>query len=328
MADKRKPGRRSPDGDSPRAFVPPVPKAARPNDLEDLTLAPGDPFVKAAYDRVNKTTRQLNGSLGDAVADASGSDALMIRKLSKRSRVMTFQVMGIVWKAGFAKELAQAPPGAPLGLRELPEVEVKEAGVILRPVDVGLEAVLRELIPPALLTEAERMYGLTRVLSALALYFVPRDDGALAGIVATYTDGPTSRRHVLYLQTHVRKADPAVLEQMRATFEAAVPRTEAAKLGPDQQDFWSELERSLYAVKATYKTSALAESSTRVAASVTTGLRRTGDGVEQAMAAVGKAGDGLEWVLRLPVRGMVWLMQGASHLLVGAIQLFDRMLRR
>lgn len=326
MAEPRKPRRRPQDAEAPQPFAPRPPRPPSPHELEDLQLAPGDPFVRAAYDRVAKTTAQLGGSLGGAVADASGNDALMLRKLSKRSRVLTFQVMGIVWKAGFAKELHQTPAGAGLKLQALPAQELREAGHVLRPVEPELEAVLRELIPAALLEAADKMYGLMRVLTGLSLYLVPRDDGAVAGIVATFGDSPTSRRHALYLQTHLRRADPAVLDQILATFRQALPKTELSKQGPDRKDFWQELERSLYQVKATYRTSALHENSEKVKSQLTTSLKLTGDGVEKALGAVGKAGDRLEWLAYLPIRGLMALMQGFTNAVVGLIQLLDRML--
>ncbi|HEY9856150.1 MAG TPA: hypothetical protein V6D05_10455 [Stenomitos sp.] len=330
MADQpRNPRRRQPDAESPRPVTPPLPPVpANPNDLEDLQLAPGDPYIQAAYNRVGKSTAQLSGSLGAAVREVDGTDALMIQKMARRSRVMSFQVQGIVWKAGFCKELNQSPPGSALRMNQLPPTEVQHQGVILRPVDGTLEMVFRELIPGVLMDAADRMYGLTRVISEVFLYFVPRDDGAITGIIAHYGDGPTSRSHYMYLQTSIRRADPAVLEQIHQTFQLALPKAQEEAKEHGQTDFWHELERSLYQVRATYRTSALHEGSEKVKSQLTTGLQKTGAGVDKAIGAVDKAGERLEWLVNMPVRGLIRLMQGMTNGLVSLIRLSDRLLRR
>lgn len=326
----RDPRRRArPDTDSARPVVPPTPRLpANPNDLADMQLAPGDPYIQAAYQRVNKTTAQLNSALGPAVRDAEGNDALMIQKLAKRSRVVTFTVQGIVWKAGFCKELGQSPVGGAFPFPMLPMQEVAQAGALLRPVDPALELIFKDLIPRALMEADEKMYGLTRVLVAIAMYFVPREDGAVCGIIAQYGDTPTSRSHYMFLQTAIRKADPRVLDQMLQTFQAALPRVQESHSQPRTGDFWQELERSLYQVRATYRTSALHEQSTKVKSQLTTGLQKTGDGVEKAVGAMEQAGAKLEWVLNLPLKGLLLLLQGVSGILVGGIQLLDRFMRR
>lgn len=302
--------------------------SSNPEDMEDLRLAPGDPVIKAAYDRIGKKNGMLTGALGSALQDADGSDALMIQKLAKRSRVMTFNVQGIVWKAGFSKELIQTPMGAGLSLTQLPDKEYKEGNAILRPVDPALEAVLCELIPSALMDAGSKMYGLTRVLLQLNLFFVPREEGAITGIIAHYGDGPTSRSHFLYLQTTVRRADPAVLDQILETFVTALPMTTTTNAPTTPKDFWQELERSLYQVKATYRTSALHESQTNLKAQLTTSLQKTGDGMDRAIVMLDRVGERAEWVLGLPMRGMIWVIQGVSNALVGIIQGVDRLTRR
>lgn len=330
MADKpRQPRRPKPDADSPRPALPPAPPLpANPHDLEDLQLAPGDPFVKAAYNRVGKSTAQLSGSLGAAVRDVDGTDALMIQKMARRSRVLSFQVQGIVWKAGFCKELNQSPPGSALRMNQLPPGDVQHQGVVLRRVDATLEMVFRELIPGPLMEAADRMYGLTRVVNEVCMYFVPRDEGALAGIVAHYGDSPTSRSHYMYLQTSIRRADPAVLDQMLATFQQALPRAQEDAKETSQADFWHELERSLYQVKATYRASALHENSEKVKTQLTSGLAKTGAGVDKAFGAVDKAGERLEWLVNLPVRGLIRLMQGMTNGMVALIRMSDRFMGR
>lgn len=330
MADQpRNPRRPKPDADSPRPVTPPAPPVpANPDDLEDLQLGPGDPYIKAAYNRVGKSTAQLSGSLGAAVRDVDGTDALMIQKMARRSRVMSFQVQGIVWKAGFCKELNQSPPGSALRMNQLPPADVQHQGVLLRRVDPSLEMVFRELIPGALMEAADRMYGLTRVVTEVFLYFVPRDEGALTGIIAHYGDSPTSRSHYMYLQTSIRRADPAVLDQMLQTFQTALPKAQEDAKEQSQTDFWHELERSLYQVRATYRASALHENSEKVKTQLTTGLQKTGSGVDKALGAVDKAGERLEWLVNMPVRGLIKMMQGMTNGLVALIRMSDRFMGR
>ncbi|MBO9540069.1 hypothetical protein J7643_05680 [bacterium] len=331
MADQpRDPRRRPrPETDSARPVMPPTAKLpANPHDLADMQLAPGDPYIQAAYQRVNKTTAQLNNALGPAVREAEGNDALMIQKLAKRSRVVTFNVQGIVWKAGFCKELSQSPVGVAFNFPMLPMQEVAHGGAMLRPVDPSMELIFRDLIPRALMEADEKMYGMTRLLVAIAMYFVPREDGAVCGIIAQYGDSPTSRSHYMFLQTAIRKADPRVLDQMLQTFQAALPRVQESLSQPRSGDFWQELERSLYQVRATYRTSALHEQSSKVKSQLTTRLQQTGDGVEKALGAVDQAGAKLEWLLNLPLKGLLFVLQGVSNGLVGAIRLLDRMMRR
>lgn len=330
MADRpRNPRRPTPDADSPRPVTPPLPPVpANPNDLEDLQIAPGDPYIKAAYNRVGKSTAQLSGSLGSAVGDVAGTDALMIQKMARRSRVMSFQVQGIVWKAGFCKELNQSPPGSALRMNQLPAAEVQHQGVVLRPVEPSLEMVFRELIPGTLMEASDRMYGLTRVVSQVFLYFVPRDEGALAGIIAHYGDSPTARSHYMFLQTAIRRADPSVLDQMLTTFQAALPKAQEEAKDHSRTDFWHELERSLYQVRATYRASAMHEGSEKVKTQLTTGLQKTGVGVDKALGAVDKASERLEWIVNLPARGLVRLVQGMTGGLVSLIRLSDRFMGR
>ena len=332
MAERPRKQRHRPSAESetPRIVVPSVkpPKPPNPNDLEDMRLAPGDPVIKAAYDRVGKKTGVLTGTLGAAIQDVDGSDALMIHKLAKRSRVMTFQVQGIIWKAGFSKQLIQTPMGAALNLNDLPKQEFKAAGTIIKPVEPSLEAVLRELIPSVLVAAGNKMYGHTRELLHLSLFMVPREDGAITGMIAHYGDGPTSRSHYLYLQTSVRRADPIILEQVHQTFVAALPMTQKTVTPTTPRDFWQELERSLYQVKATYRTSALHEGKENLKAQLTAGFQKTGNQMDKAMLKMDKFADRAEWLLGLPVRGLIWVIQGASNLLVGMIQGFDRMAKR
>jgi len=175
---------------------------------------------------------------------------------------------------------------------------------------------------------ADRMYGLTRVVNQVFLYFVPREEGALTGIIAHYGDGPTSRSHYMFLQTTIRRADPAVLDQIHQTFQLALPKAQEDAKVQSQTDFWHELERSLYQVRATYRSSALHENSEKVKTQLTTGLQKTGAGVDKALGAVDKAGERLEWIVNMPVRGLIKMMQGMTSGLVALIRLSDRFMGR
>ncbi|MNY73210.1 hypothetical protein D3C86_2119440 [compost metagenome] len=61
---------------------------------------------------------------------------------------------------------------------------------------------------------------------------------------------------------------------------------------------------------------------------LTTRLQQTGDGVEKALGAMDQAGAKLEWLLNLPLKGVLLLLQGLSGILVGGIRFLDRLMRR
>lgn len=327
MAEKRRSPKQPPEGELPQRVIPTRPLApVTPDDLYDMQLGPGDPFVKKAYDRVAKTNNLGSASLRQA---EDATDTLMIQKTSRRARAMTFNVQGIIWKAGFAKEIAQTPLGMQGYIKMLPDKEIKDpSGIILRPVDTSLEVIFRELVPAALLEASQRMYGLTRNLRHLCLYFQPRDEGAAAGIIAYYADTPTSRSHYLYLQTNIRQARPEVLEQILATFKQALPKAEEAAKTVSGGDFWHEIEKSVYQVKATYRTSSLAKGSTQVKQSLTSGLKTAGDQVEKAFSIFGYLERALIWLFSLPLKALIAIIKGVSNALVWLITLPDRLTKR
>jgi len=299
----------------------PLPRTVE--ELLDHTVAPGDPFVQAAFDRASKTSAPLGG----ASVGTDGPDSLLVQRRTRRSRVMSFEVHGIVWKAGFTKELSQTPLGATLGLTELPGGDGATGGAIIRMIDSGLEAVLHELPPAALLEACELMYGRTRVLQQLALYYLPREGAALTGAIAVYGDGPTSRRHCLFLQTAIKRPDPRVLDQMLATFQAALPLQQAAPLQGPPPDFWKELERSWFEVRATYRTSALGQGSEKVKQQVTQQFDQTTRQIDRAIVAMDRAGDRLVRA-NLGSRFLIGLTHGITGSLNGFIRLTDSLLGR
>lgn len=315
------------DGDLPPRVTPPAPRTGpiNPDDLYDMQLGPGDPYVRAAFSRIQ---RQNPGGSA-ALRDTDGTDALMIAKSAKRSRSLNFTVQGIVWKAGFAKELEQTPLGQATRWKVLPPQNFSEPNLaILRYVDTGIEQVFRELIPPALLDAADRMYGLIRKLNQISIFYFPRDEGATAGVIAHYGDAPAARSHYLYLQTNIKKADPAVLDQILMTFQMAIPKAEAQGQKPKPVDFWQEFERSLYQIRATYQTSALHQNSVKAKAQATQSLKKAGDRLENALSVVDRLEAFIIWFASLPVRGLIALTRGLTGFLVGLIQATDRLFRR
>lgn len=315
------------DGDLPPRVTPPAPRTGpiNPDDLYDMQLGPGDPYVRAAFNRIQ---RQNPGGSA-ALRDTDGTDSLMIAKTAKRSRALNFTVQGIVWKAGFAKELEQTPLGQAARWKVLPPQAVSEpGGAILRFVDPSIEQVFRELIPPALLDAGDRMYGIVRKLTQIAIFYFPRDEGATAGVIAHYGDGPAARSHYLYLQTNIKKADPAVLDQILMTFQMAIPKAEAQGQKPKPVDFWQEFERSLYQIRATYQTSALHQNSSKAKAQASQGLKKAGDKLENALSGFDRMEQGLIWLASLPVRGLIAFTRGLTRFMVGIIQASDRLFRR
>lgn len=315
------------DGDLPPRVAPSPPRTGpiNPDDLYDMQLGPGDPYVRAAFNRIQR--QNAGGSA--ALRDTDGTDSLMIAKTAKRARALNFTVQGIVWKAGFAKQLEQTPLGQATRWVVLPPQPVSEpGGAILRYVDASIESVFRELIPPALLDAADRMYGMVRKLSQIAIFYFPRDEGATAGVIAHYGDAPAARSHYLYLQTNIKKADPAVLDQILMTFQMAVPKAEAQSQKPKPVDFWQEFERSLYQIRATYQTSALHQNSAKAKAQAKQGLKKAGDQLERALSFFDRLEGAVLWVASLPVRALIAITRGVTRLLVGLIQASDRVLRR
>ncbi len=316
------------DGDLPPRGTPPAPRTGpiNPDDLYDLQMGPGDPYVRAAFDRIS---RQDQGRGSAVLRDMDGTDSLMIAKSAKRSRALNFTVQGIVWKAGFAKGLEQTPLGQATRWKVLPPQAIAEpGGCILRIADASIEQVFRELIPPALLDAGDRMYGIVRKLTQITLFYFPRDEGATAGVIALYGDGPATRSHYLYLQTNIKKADPAVLDQIEQTFQLAVPKAVAQGQKPKPVDFWQEFERSMYQIRATYHTSALHQNSTKAKVQATQGLKVAGDQLERALSVFDRLEQGVIWLAALPVRGLIGFTRGLTRFMVSLIEASDRMFRR
>lgn len=297
-----------------------------PDGLYDMKVAPGDPFVRAAYDRTTRATKGLGGNVPQP---SEGTDSLAIHQQAKRSRSLTFTVQGTMWRAGFAKEYGQTPVGQASGDPvPAPRTKVAPGEVIVKPADPAYEKVFRELIPAALLDAADRMYGMVHVLQEVHLYYFPRDEGATTGIMAVYADGPASRRHLLYLQTNIKHASPAILDQMEKTFAAAVPKAREAGAGVSQQDFWKEFEKSVYQVKATFRNSELRKQGARTGQQITSGLKKAGDRVDRAISHTRTLEQAIPEVASLPMRGILAIAQGVSGALVRLIQSTDRMFRR
>ncbi|HEY9765489.1 MAG TPA: hypothetical protein V6C82_03960 [Chroococcales cyanobacterium] len=294
-----------------------------PDDMVDMKVAPGDPYVKAAFDRLSRPTASAKAT--KMLADAGSADALVIEKAAKKSRSLTFTVQGIMWRAGFAKDMFQTPLGQYTKLMKLPKQGLNDpATVVIRPVGAEFEPVFRELIPKNLIEACEKMYGMVRILDQTALIYFPRDDGAAAGIMATYLDGPASRGHILYLQTNIKNASPTVLDQIQKTFDAALPKAREIASRPSEVDFWKEMEKSIFQVKATFRGSAINQGSKKVKNSVAHGFNAAGSAVDGGIAQVEKVGKMLDILFSLPGRGILWVIQGISKGLIAVITGLDR----
>jgi hypothetical protein len=321
MADPRDPTQNP----LPQRVVPKsVTRPIDPEELYDLTIGPGDSAVQAAYARTSRGTQFLGGNRNTAsVGDAN--DALMIQKRAKWSRTLTFTVQGIMWRAGFAPDMAQTPLGQNTPFRTMgPEETVSPAGAILRPCKAEFELVFRELIPRALLEQCDHMYGMVRKLEHVAFYYFPAGSGATAGILATYADLPSSRGHVLYLQTNIKNASPTVLEQIQKTFGEAVPRAVEAAKEVKAGDFWQELDKSVYQVRATLKNSKLAGGTQAATKTMQRGLQQAGQGVDQAISIFDLIGQAFSELGQVPGRIGVGIVRGFSGFLIRIIKGLDR----
>ncbi|MGE5708485.1 MAG: hypothetical protein ACM3YO_09140 [Bacteroidota bacterium] len=303
----------------PRVVKPTVPlSSVSPEELLDMKVAPGDPYIKAAFERINRPAAPTK------MLESGGPDALSIQKAAKRSRSLTFTVQGIMWRAGFAKDLSQTPLGQYTKLAILPKKELHDPNLcIIRPVSAEFEPVFRALIPQALLEACEKMYGLVRILDSTALIYFPRDDGATAGILASYSDGPASRSHILYLQTNIKNASPTVLDQIYKTFEAALPKAKELQQRPQEADVWKEMEKAVLQVKATFRNSSISQNGRKVRSQVRSGLHSAGKAADTAIAQVDRVGKFFEWFFSLPLRGMLWCVKRFSNFLVWLINSMD-----
>lgn len=311
-----------PSDKTPKVVKPTRPlSSVSPEEMADMKVAPGDPYIKAAFDRLNRPapTKLLR--------DSGGTDSLVIEKAAKRSRSLTFSVQGIMWRAGFAKDLSQTPLGQYTRLVKLPTTPLQDPnGAIIRPIGMEFEPVFRELVPPQLISACEKMYGIVRMLEKTSLFYFPRDEGATAGIMAYYGDGAASRSHILYLQTNIKNASPTVLDQIQKTFEAALPKAKEIAQRSSQVDFWKEMERSLYQVRATFHASGISKGSHRMKSGLKAGMKSVNSGIDQAFNVAEEAGKLLDIVLSFPSRGLLALIKGFSRFLIWIITGLDRLL--
>lgn len=299
-----------------------------PDEVYDMQLGPGDSVVQAAYNRTSRHTTFLGPATARPGVAEDGTDALMLRKVAKRSRSLTFTVQGILWRAGFAPDLAQTPLGQGSPFRRILDTEtVAPSGAILRPVDFSYEMVFRELIPRPLLEQCDQMYGMVRRLERIAFYYFPAGEGATAGVVALYAEQPASRAHVLYLQTNIKNASPTVLDQIQKTFQAAVPRAMEAAKEATPGDFWQELDRSMYQVTATFKNSVLGGNARAATTTLQRSAKQAGATAAKAVSIVDVVNKGFDAVARVPARVGVAVVRGFTRMMVGSIERIDKLLR-
>ncbi len=301
-----------------------------PDEIYDMKLGPGDSAVQAAYARTGKGTTFLAPppALRATGPQTESNDALMIARRARRARSLTFTVQGIMWRAGFAPDMAQTPVGQSTPFRRLSETEISSpSGAILRPCDAAFEMVFRELIPRPLIEQADQMFGMIRKLERISLYYFPTGEGATAGIMAQYAQQTASRAHVLYLQTNIRQAVPAVLEQIQRTFSAAVPRAVEAAKHPAAGSFWQELDKAAYQLSATFKNSALGGNTRAATTTIKKQAKRAGNGVDKAVSVVDIVGKFIDDLARWPGKMGVVAVRGVTGVLIKAIQALDRMVQ-
>lgn len=299
-----------------------------PDDVYDMVLGPGDSTVQAAYFRTTRNTTAAGQGIRAVPQEEIGADALLLRKIAKRSRSLTFTVQGIMWRAGFAPDIAQTPLGQASPFRRiLDAATVNPSGAILRPVEAPYELVFRELIPQVLLTQCDQTYGLIRKLDRVALYYFPAGQGATAGVLAQYAEQATSRPHVLYLQTNIKNASPTVLEQIQKTFLAAIPRAIEAQKEVGTGDFWQEVDRSLYQVTATFKNSVLGGGTRAATTSLQRSAQQAGARVEKAASVFEVTWRAFDVVLAMPSRIGVAMLRGFTRMTVSVIEALDRNLK-
>ncbi|MDB5101560.1 MAG: hypothetical protein JWM80_5981 [Cyanobacteria bacterium RYN_339] len=226
-----------------------------PYDPENINvlIPAADTVVQAGYGRTGMLPVRPVMNRGDG-----GTDALVIQKVAKQTRVLNFRVEGIHWRAGFAPEVGQTPLAQYYQDAKPPAREVQTGtGFVLRPVEPELEAVLRDIIPPNLLKLEEDMFGRKRSLGGAYLYFIPHAGGAAAGMVAWYIQAPDMRAHLVYIQTEIKKADPRILDEMHKTFRASLVARDQVGSTPRPFDFWTELRDATEQVESTLRQSSL-----------------------------------------------------------------------
>lgn len=283
----------------------------------DRLVPAADAIVAAAYGRTREgwsRTPKRRSHSGDVLELAPGD---------QRARALDFRVEGIAWRAGASPNLGQCPPGLVLGLVAPPNAPVLGAmGAELRPVEAELVAVLRDLVPPNLLAACESSFGRAKGTVHAALYYLPQDKRAIAGMLAWYEGGPAGPKpHVIYLQTEVQRADARILDEMHATFRASlIARAQYAE-APRPFDFWEEVEEATAEVGASWRATwldgpvpALAGQAKGVWAQAERLLERVlGQAAEPTLARVRFATvelpqRALAWAVRRVARGLVWAL--------------------
>jgi hypothetical protein len=304
-----------------------VPEAVKPGqtqpfDPEDFNalIPAADPVVQAAYGRTGTLpVRPIMNRDG-------GTDALVIQKVAKQTRVLNFRVEGIHWRAGFAPEVGQTPLGQFHQDPHPPQREVQTGtGFVLRPVEPELELVLRDIVPPNLLKLEEDMFARQRQLAGAYLYFIPHATGAVAGMVAWYVQGQDTRAHLLYIQTEIKRADPRILDEMHKTFRASLVARAQVGNAPRPFDFWAEVRDATAQVESTLRNSSIGRGEVS---------RRVNDAREQAedklyrniSGGLGRLGSlGRTLFVRVPQVALAGSVKILSRGAVVVIRAVDRM---
>lgn len=303
------------------------PGPTRPLSADDDGLVPAaDPIVAAAYKRTGALPVRPVMNRGD-----DHNDALVIQRVAKEVRVLAFEIDGVHWRAGFAPEVGQTPLSQYVNASQPPESEIQAGnGFILRPVEPELELVLRELIPVKLRTVEEGMFGRGRELGGLYLYFAPQPGGAIVGMAAWYLPTATSRQHLLYLQTEVKKADARLIDEMHKTFRASNAARERHGDDAVALDFWAELQLATTQVEATIRNSSFGRNSAEVRGLVRAAREQAENGLDQGMRrAFRLTAAAMQFaVLTLPQMLLAQGIRVGSKLLIGVIRAVDRMISR
>ncbi|HEY9722531.1 MAG TPA: hypothetical protein V6D47_10970 [Oscillatoriaceae cyanobacterium] len=308
-----------------------VPERVRPgqthplesSDIDGL-LPAADPVVKAGYGRSGTLpTRPLLNREGD------GTDALVIQRGTRHTRVLNFEAEGVHWRAGFAHEPVQTPIGQYLPSPLPPETELQPGnGFVLRPVENALEVVLRDMLPRRLGALEEEMFGHKRDLGHTYLYFIPQPSGATVGMIAWYLAGPSSKAHLVYLQTDVRKADTRLLDEMLKTFRASLAARQEPGASLRSFDFWAELREASVMVESTLRNSSIARNSAEVKQRVSAARDRAESRLYQGLTgSIEVAGVALAFLaVRVPQMAIAGLVRGGSRAIVWAVKAVDGLL--
>lgn len=299
----------------------PPPQPFDPGDTNALIPA-ADTVVKAAYGRTGMLPVRPVMNRGDG-----GTDALVIQKGAKQTRVLNFRVEGIHWRAGFAPEVGQTPLGQYVQDLIPPDREIQTGtGFVFRPVEADLESVLRDIVPISLLKLEEEMFGRTRELGRAYLYYIPHANGATAGMVAWYTLHPLGKAHLVYLQTEIKRADVRILDEMYKTFKASFVARGQAPSTTRPVSFWQELADATTTVEVTLRQSALGRG--EVKQRVMDARNQVEDKLYHGINKnLGRVGDlGLKVFVELPQVALARVVRVGGRWLVRAINAADRLI--